>query len=267
MGKIRICVAGATGWVGRALVPAILKSEDFVLTGAVARRAAGRKICDITGIPGNETTVTASLKEALASGADVLIDYTSPSAVRTNVLKAIENGVNVVIGTSGLTDMDYGEIDRSASIKGVGVFAAGNFSISAALALHFSEIAARYMKSWEILDFASENKVDSPSGTALEMAHRLSGAGKPNLEVPVDHTAGYRESRGATINGIQVHSIRLPGHVLGVRAEFGSPDERLSISFDAGAGPEPYIEGTLLAARKVMHMKGLKRGMDLLLDL
>ena len=267
MDRIRVCIAGATGWVGRALVPAVLNSGDLILTGAVSRKASGRRVSEIFGIRGNETVASGSVQDALLNGADVMIDYTSPSAVKRNVLEAIQKGVNVVIGTSGLTDQDYDEINRAALENGIGVFAAGNFSISATLVLHFSEIAAKYMKSWEILDFGSENKIDSPSGTALEMAHRISSLRKPSITVPLSETTGFRESRGATVNGIQIHSVRIPGHVLGVSVEFGSPDERLSLSFDAGSGPEPYLEGTLLAVRKVINMKGLTRGMDRLLNL
>lgn len=267
MDRIRVCIAGATGWVGSVLVPAVIKSEDLVLTGAVSRKASGKRVSEIFGISGNEAVVTGSVEDSLNNGADVMIDYTSPAAVKSNVLEAIKRGVNVVIGTSGLNDRDYEEIDRAALEKGVGIFAAGNFSISATLVLHFSEIAARYMKSWEILDFGSENKIDSPSGTALEMAHRISRLRKPSITVPVGETTGFRESRGASINGMQIHSVRIPGHVLGVSVEFGSPDERLSLSFDAGQGPEPYVEGTLLAVRKVINMKGLTRGLDRLLDL
>ena len=90
MDRIRVCIAGATGWVGSALVPAVIKSEDLVLTGAVSRKASGRRVSEIFGIRGNETVASGSLQDALLNGADVMIDYTSPSAVKRNVLEAIQ---------------------------------------------------------------------------------------------------------------------------------------------------------------------------------
>lgn len=267
MERIKVCISGVTGWVGKALVPAVLESADLALTGAVARSGAGKTVRDALGVNGTSVVISGSVKEALKEKADVLIDYTSPEAARENLMSAIDGGVNCVVGSSGLSDEDYEEIDRESGKKGVGVIAAGNFAISAALLLHFSTLAARYMPSWEIIDYASGDKVDSPSGTARELAYRLSRVATPQFNVPVEKTQGLKETRGATINGNQVHSVRLPGHIIGSDVLFGRPDERLILKYDGGSGAGPYVEGTLLAVRKVMGMKGLTRGLDNLLDL
>lgn len=266
MEKIRLCIAGVTGWIGKPLARAVINSDDFDLVGCVSRKNSGGDIGKVLGITGFSIIISESVSDALKVPTDVLIDYTSPDIVKANVESAIDRGVNVVIGTSGLSDEDYEGIDRLARKKGVGVFAAGNYSVSAALALHFSEIAARYMKSWEIIDFASENKMDSPSGTALELGNRLSKTKKPEIEIPVKNTKGHPESRGLSVNGIQTHSIRLPGYIIGAEVMFGNPDERLTIRFEGGSGAEPYIKGTLIAAREVMKINGLVRGMDSLLE-
>lgn len=266
MEKIRLCIAGVTGWIGKPLARAVIKSVDFDLVGGVSRKNSGDDLGKILEIPGFSLTISESVSEALNKKTDVLIDYTSPDLVKSNVEKAIDRGVNVVIGTSGLSDADYEEIDNLSRKKGVGVFAAGNYSVSAALALHFSVIAARYMKSWEILDFASDSKIDSPSGTALELGNRLYKVKGPEIEIAVESTRGYPQSRGLSLNGIQTHSIRLPGYIIGAEVMFGNPDERLTIRFEGGSGAEPYIKGTLIAAREVMKMNGLVRGMDSLLE-
>ena len=266
MKPIRVCVAGATGWVGRALIPALINSPDFTLVGAVSRSSAGKDLGELLNLPELSLEVSGSVEEAIGVRTDVLIDYTSPNSVKSNILSAIEGHVHCVVGTSGMTDEDYEEIDAWARKNEVGVIAAGNFAISSALLLHFATLAARYIQSWEILDYASAEKVDAPSGTARELAFRLSKVSFPEVKIPIKDTVGSIESRGTTLNGNQVHSIRLPGYVIGVEAVFSKPDERLNIKCDLGSNPEPYVEGTLLAARKVVSRVGLTRGMDNLLD-
>jgi len=253
---LQICVAGATGWTGSALVEAVLEADDLALRSAVARSAAGR---EIGGSP-----VFGSVAEAL-DGVDVLIDYTSHLVVKQNVLTAIDRGVAVVVGTSGLGADDYAEIDRAARERGVGVVAAGNFSLTAAMAQAAALLAARHVPHWEIIDYASAAKPDAPSGTARELAERLSAVRRPVVERAVEETAGAPEARGTTVGGAQVHSVRLPSFVVSTEVVFALPDERLSIRHDAGGSPTPYVGGTLLAARKAPGRVGLTRGLDTLL--
>jgi len=134
----------------------------------------------------------------------------------------------------------------------LGVIAAGNFSLTAALAKHFALIAARHLPSWEVVDYAGADKVDAPSGTTRELAGELAAVARSHLDVSLDQTQGPREARGVTIDGTQVHSVRLPGYVIAFETLFGLPDERLTIRHDAGSGAGPYVGGTLLAARAVM---------------
>lgn len=257
--SIRVCVGGATGWTGTSIVSAILDSDDFELAGAVARRTAGEPA------GGSAVRVAASVREALETPTDVYIDYTHPSAVYANVMTAVEAGVAAVVGTSGLTGREYGDIDRAARAAGVGVIAAGNFSVTAALLKHFSGIAARHVPHWEIVDMASAAKPDAPSGTAQELAEFLGTVATNEFARPVDDTLGSREARGATIGGAQVHSLRLPSYVISVEAIFGLAGERLTIRHDAGSSAEPYVGGTLLAARLAPERVGLTQGLDRLL--
>jgi 4-hydroxy-tetrahydrodipicolinate reductase len=262
---IRVCVAGVSGWTGSAVTKAILSSNEFELAGAIARRQVGRDAGELLGLPANRVIVAGSLEEALARPADVLVDFTSPNSVKQRTLEALARGVRVVIGTSGLTAADYADIERSATANGLGVIAAGNFSITAALAKHFALLAAKHLPSWEIIDYAHAEKPDAPSGTTRELAEALGEVAQNKLAVPVDQTHGPREARGASIAGTQVHSIRLPGIVLAFETIFGLPNERLTIKHEAGKGAEPYVNGTLLAVRRVMQMAGLVRGLDRLL--
>ena len=262
---IRVCMAGATGWAGRAVTGAILGSSDFQLVGAMARRHVGVDIGEALDYRRANVNIVASLEEALAVPTDVLIDYTAPEVVKGHILAALDKGVRVVVGTSGLTASDYSDIEQQAQARKLGVIAAGNFSITAALAKHFALIAAQYLPSWEIIDFAGATKIDAPSGTTRELAEELAAISQNPLGVALEQIHGPKEARGATIDGTQVHSIRLPGYVIAFETIFGLPDERLSIRHDAGSGAEPYVSGTLLAARKVLEVSGLVRGLDRLL--
>lgn len=264
--KLKVCVAGATGWVGAPLCLAVSGSDDLSLSGAVSRTHKGRSLGEVLGDTNLNVTVSGSVAEALDAPTDVLVDYTKADAVKANVLTAVGRGVNVVIGSSGLTDDDFAEIDRAARARGVGVIAAGNFAVTAVLLQRFACEAAKYLSHWEVIDYASDAKQDAPSGTARELAHRLSEVRRPELTHALGATIGERESRGATLNGTQVHSVRLPGYVIGVEAIFGARDERLTLRHDAGSGAGPYIQGTLLAVRKVKGRVGLTRGLDRIME-
>ena len=262
---IKVCVAGATGWAGSAITRHLLRSSNFQLVGAIARRNVGQDIGAVLGEPAADIRVAASLEDVLPAQPDVLIDYTKPDSVKARTTAALDHGLRVVIGTSGLTADDYREIDGHAKRRGVGVIAAGNFSITAALAKHFALLAAKYLPSWEIIDYASADKVDAPSGTARELAEELGEVAHNRLGLPIEQTHGARDARGASIGGAQVHSLRLPSYVIAFEAIFGLPGERLTIRHDAGSGAEPYVSGTLLAAQRVMGITGLVRGLDRLL--
>jgi 4-hydroxy-tetrahydrodipicolinate reductase len=253
MSTLGLCIAGATGWTGSALVEAVAAAEDLELRSAVSRSAAGG---EIAGAP-----VYASVAEAL-DGVDVMIDYTSHAVVKANALAAIERGAAVVIGSSGLTAEDFAEIEAAARARGVGVIAAGNFSLTAAMMQAGALLAARHLPYWEVIDYAGAGKPDAPSGTARELAERL---GASEVDRPVADTAGAPEARGATVAGTQVHSLRLPSFSVSTEVIFALPDERLSIRHDAGSSAAPYVAGTLLAARAAPSAVGLVRGLDALL--
>jgi 4-hydroxy-tetrahydrodipicolinate reductase len=253
---IAVCVAGATGWTGRAIVDGVLTAGDLELRSGVARSAAGG---EAGGAP-----IFATVAEAV-DGVDVLIDFTSHHAAKANALAAIERGVAVVIGTSGLTADDFEEIDGAARQRGVGVVSAGNFSLTAAMAQAAALLVAPHLPHWEVIDYASATKADVPSGTARELAERLGEIGPPTPGLSLDELAGPREARGATVGGTQVHSVRLPSFVVSTEVVFGLPDERLTIRHDAGGSPAPYVAGTLLATRAAPNRVGLTRGLDRLL--
>src|SRR4051812_14949279 len=261
---VSVCIAGATGWTGRALVRGVMEAPDLVLGSAVSRSAAGRDLGEALGRDPLGVPVHGAVAEAIA-GVDVLVDYTSATAVKGNALAAIEAGAAVVIGTSGLTAADFAELDAAARRRSVGVVAAGNFSLTAAMCQAAALLAARHLPQWEVIDYASATKPDVPSGTARELAERLGEVRTPALGHPIDALHGPREARGAEVAGTRVPSVRVPSFVVSTEVVFGLPDERLTIRHDAGGSPEPYVAGTLIAVRRAPRLVGVTRGLDTLL--
>lgn len=267
MASLRVGLAGATGWAGSELARGIGAAGDLALTSAVSRSQAGRRLGEVLNDPGLSAPIFGTAEEALEVPCDVFVEYTQPDSAKSNVLTALEHRAHAVIGTSGLTEADYRDIAEAAAAAGLGVLAVGNFALTVVLMQRFAEMAARLIPHWEIIDYAHDDKVDAPSGTARELAHRLSTVRAPETTVPIEETAGEKEARGAKVSGSQVHSIRLPGYAISAEVVFGMPEERLSIRHDAGPSARPYVEGALLAIRRVSGLVGLHRGLDAVLDL
>ena len=263
---IRVCLAGATGWAGSALARAIAQAADITLVSAISRTHAGKVLGDVLAEPRLACPVYASAGEALVQPCDVFFEFTKPDVAKANVLTALRHGVYAVIGTSGLTDADYDEIAAAAKQYERAVLAVGNFALTVVLLQKFAEIAARFIPHWEIIDYAHEDKKDAPSGTVRELAYRLSKVRSSELTVALEQTQGVRETRGARMSGSQVHSIRLPSYTISAEVVFGLPDQRLSIRHDSGISAQPYVDGALLAIRKVNTFVGLRRGLDSILD-
>ena len=262
---IRVCFAGVTGWTAPPIVAAIDAADDLVLVSGVSRSAAGGTLADVTASR-STGPVHATVAGALDAGqVDVLVDYTSAAVVGDHVRTAVRAGVHVVVGSSGLTTDDYADLDRLARDRGVGVVASGNFSVLAAVLQRAATLAARHVGAWEIVDYAAATKPDVPSGTARELAETLGQVRAPAPAVPPAELIGPPEARGAEVAGTRVHSVRLPGLVLATEVVLAGGGERLTIRHDTGDSPDPYVEGTLLAVRRVAEVPGVRRGLDRLL--
>jgi 4-hydroxy-tetrahydrodipicolinate reductase len=262
---INICFAGVTGWTAPPILAAIEQADDLTVSSGVSRQMAGRPLGEVTGLA-LDGTIFASVAEALrAAPADVVIDYTSAAAVGENVAAALDAGSHIVIGSSGLTAEDYDDLDRRARRAGVGIVAAGNFSILAAVLRRAAGIAAEHVDQWEIIDYASDEKPDVPRGTSRELAETLAAVRKPITTVPLEALHGPVEARGAGVGGTRIHSVRLPSYVVTTEIVFAAPGERLTIRHDPGLTADPYVAGTLLAVRAVTARVGLTRGLDALL--
>mgnify|MGYP001821361987 CR=1 FL=1 len=264
--KKRICLAGATGWAGSELSKGIYATLDMELTAAISRSYAGQMLGEAIDIEGLTTPIFATVKDALKTKPDVFVEYTKPGVAKHHVLSALKSGAHVVIGTSGLSSEDYEDIDGTAREVKRGVLAVGNFALTAVLLQKFAEMAAKYIPHWEIIDYAHAEKKDVPSGTALELADRLSNVQESQIDVPLDAIIGPKETRGARLHGSQVHSVRLPGYIISIDAIFGMPDQKLILRHESGSSAEPYVQGALLAIREVGKLVGVQRGLDSVME-
>lgn len=266
MNQLRVCVAGATGWAGSALSKGIANANDMAMVSAFSRTQAGKRLGEAIGFERLGCPVYGTVEESLEVRPDIFVEYTKPDVAKHNILTALKSGAHVVVGTSGLTNEDYEEIGRTAEKVNRGVLAVGNFALTVVLLQKFAEMAAKYIPHWEIIDYASAGKKDVPSGTARELANRLGNVRDSQLDVLLDEITGPVETRGARMQGTQVHSVRLPGYVISIDAIFGMPDQKLILRHESGNSAEPYVNGALLAIREVGNLVGLHRGLDSVME-
>jgi 4-hydroxy-tetrahydrodipicolinate reductase len=240
---------------------AIVDAPDLELVGAVSRSAADQRASVILD-RATSVVISGSVAEALERPTDVFVDYTSALAVKAHVLTAIDRGLHVVVGSSGLSEDDFADIDTRARTSKCGVVAVANFAVPALVFELIAVSAAQHLPDWEVLDFATNAKIDAPSGMTRQLAAALTDTPKPAESSSGRHTtsAELPEARGASLFGSRIHSVRLPGHVIGAEIHYGQPHQRLSIRYEGGASAEPYVEGTLAAIRKVPVTVGLTRG-------
>jgi 4-hydroxy-tetrahydrodipicolinate reductase len=195
---------------------------------------------------------------------DVVVDFTVAKASMPAVRVAAEHGANMVIGTTGFTADDFTEMGRLANSRNIGIVAAPNFALGAVLMIHLAKIAGKFLDHAEILELHHDRKLDAPSGTSLTTARAMAEArGKPFLPPAAGEPTS---SRGQSVEGINIHSIRLPGLMAHQEVIFGAPGQTLSIRHDT-INRECYMPGVMLAIKAVVKQKGFIYGLDKLLGL
>ncbi len=259
----RVVVHGALGKMGREVSAALCCEPDMELVGAVELAPVG----DFLPLPDGSGQVPLSASPDFILDKcqpDVLVDFSTARAVMPAVRAAAKHGVNLVIGTTGLSADDISEIGQLAEANRVGAVVASNFAIGAVLMMHLAKIAARYLDHAEIIELHHQHKVDAPSGTALSTARAMVAARGGSFSAP--QPAGAAKSRGEPVDGISIHSIRLPGLLAHQEIIFGAAGQTLSIRHDA-ISRECYMPGIIMAVREVVNRQGLVYGLDTLLGL
>ncbi len=264
MKPITVVVQGALGKMGQEVIKAICHEPDAQVVGAVDLKASEESLSlpDGTG----SVPLSSDLAHVLTScQPDVLVDFTTAQAVMPAVRTATEQGVSLVIGTTGLTGDELSEIDELSKAHKVGAVVAPNFALSAVLMIHLAKVAAKHLDSAEIIELHHQQKVDAPSGTALATARAMAQArGKP-----FQHSTKQGESpasRGEQVEGINIHSVRLPGLLAHQEIILGGQGQTLTIRQDT-ISRECYMPGVILAIKEVIKRKGLVYGLDTMLDL
>ncbi|MBX5485567.1 4-hydroxy-tetrahydrodipicolinate reductase [Mycolicibacterium hassiacum DSM 44199] len=244
---MRVGVLGSKGKVGATMVAAVGAAEDLTFT---------------TGVDAGD-----DINRLVETSTEVVIDFTHPDVVMDNLKFVIDNGVHAVVGTTGFTDERLRRVRQWVDAKpGVGVLIAPNFAIGAVLSMHFARQAARFFESVEVIELHHPQKADAPSGTAARTARLIAEARKGMPPNPDATTTALDGARGADVDGIPVHSVRLAGLVAHQEVLFGTQGETLTIRHDS-IDRTSFVPGVLLAVRQIARRPGLTVGLEPLLDL
>jgi 4-hydroxy-tetrahydrodipicolinate reductase len=253
---IRVGVLGADGKMGRVVSGAVSADRAMELVAAVDPSSAGRHAAQAVEIAGDRRAL-------VDAGAEVAVDFTRPDSVMDNIRFCVEHGIHAVVGTTGIGPDRLGEIEGwLGDSPEVGVIVAPNFSIGAVVAQRLAEEAARFFPAAEVIELHHDGKLDAPSGTAAATARRIASARKEGWSGP----AGGEAFRGGDVEGIRVHSVRLPGLVAHQEIIFGAQGQTLTIRHDA-PDRSSYVPGILLAVREVGRRRGLTFGLEPLIGL
>ncbi|BBY32168.1 4-hydroxy-tetrahydrodipicolinate reductase [Mycolicibacter minnesotensis] len=244
---MRVAVLGAKGKVGATMVSAVQAAEDLTLSAAVD---AGDSLSLLTD-----------------SSTQAVIDFTHPAVVMDNLKFLIDNGIHAVVGTTGFTDERLAQVRSWIEAKpGSAVLIAPNFAIGAVLSMHFAAQAAKFFESVEVIELHHPHKADAPSGTATRTAQLIAQARKGLPPNPDATSTGLPGARGADVDGVPVHSVRVAGLVAHQEVLFGTMGETLTIRHDS-IDRTSFVPGVLLAVRRVAEFPGLTIGIEPLLDL
>jgi 4-hydroxy-tetrahydrodipicolinate reductase len=268
---VRVGVVGATGRMGQATCQAVLAAPDLELAAVVAGAgSAGRELRDLVPAAPAGMPVGGRPEDLLAAGVEVVVDFSRPEATAAAAEALLPQGVHLVSGTTGLAAevMDGLAVLAGKADHGNAVWAP-NFALGAVLAMHFAALAGRFYPAAEVIELHHQAKADAPSGTALRTARAIAAA-RDRGGPPVDRAPAGAESvagaRGGEVDGVRVHSVRLPGLVAHQEVIFGGQAEVLTLRHDS-LDRSSFMPGVLLAVRQVATRPGLTVGLEPLLGL
>ena len=241
---MKVAVLGAKGRMGTETVAAIESSGDLTLSSAL--------------------DLGDSLEQLVKTGTEVIVDFTHPESVMKNLEFAISNGIHVVVGTTGFDDKKLTVLkELLAKNPKVGALIAPNFGLGAVLMMQFSQTAAKYFESVEIIELHHANKVDAPSGTAIRTAEIITDARKQSKKsaMPDASKTIIPGARGAKVGDVPIHSVRSHGYVAHQEVIFGGAGETLSIRHDS-INRAGFMPGVLIGIRNVAKHPGLTVGLE-----
>ena len=264
---MRVGVLGAGGRMGREVLRAVHAASDLELVAAIDPGFAGQPLQALLPEFDGDVLLAADLQALVAASCDLAVDFTAPSVAAGNIAFLLEHGIHGVVGTTGLDHEALGEAVKASPTK-ANLVVAANFAIGAVLLMQFAAKAARHLRDVEVIELHHDRKLDAPSGTAVHTAAAIAearrGAGLTAPQDPTEHE-DYPGSRGAVVDGVHVHAIRLPGLVAHEEVIFGGIGQTLSIRHDT-VDRTAFMAGVLLALRAVSTTPGLTLGLDRLLE-
>jgi 4-hydroxy-tetrahydrodipicolinate reductase len=261
---LKVLVNGADGRMGRTVVKAVYDDADLQFVGGVSITNIGEDAGELAGVGKLGLPIKGDLGSAIDElKPDVVVDFTAPRAIFGNAKTVIEHNTNMVVGTTGLTPDQRAELGAMADAHKTCLFIAPNFSIGAVLMMKVSEIIAPYMPDAEIIELHHNNKLDAPSGTAIMTANKMAAArAAANASAAPDKTHESLDgARGAKVDDIPIHSVRLPGYVAHQQVLFGGYGELLTIRHDS-LDRKSFMPGVILAVKKVGSHPGLTVGLE-----
>ena len=263
--KIKVLVNGALGKMGISMSAVIAQEPDMELTAVCDIRHAGENYGYLICNRGIDIKIHDNLQQAMIdSKPDVMLDLTNPQSVKGNIDTALSFGVACVVGTTGLSESDKKDIAAKCRESGIPVFLASNFSLGAVLMMRFAAEAANYFPHVEIIERHHDQKLDAPSGTAVDTMKMISRNREIFAQGAPCEEEKIKSSRGGEYEGMRVHSVRLPGYMASQEVVFGSTGQLLTIRHDA-MSREAFVPGVLLSIRKVLKLAGLVSGLEELL--
>jgi 4-hydroxy-tetrahydrodipicolinate reductase len=265
---MRVGVLGATGRMGRASCHAVLAAGDLELVAVVARAGVGTELRDVVAEAPAGLRVRGAPEDLLDAKAEVVIDFSVPEATLAAARQLLPAGVHVVSGTTGLPAAAMEELATLADGRGAGnAVWAPNFALGAVLAQRFATIAARYYQAAEVIELHHAGKADAPSGTALRTARAIAAARERSTASPAPPGRELvTGARGGDVEGVRVHSVRLPGLVAHQEVIFGGQGELLTLRHDS-LDLSSFMPGVLLCVRDVPNRAGLTVGLEPVLGL
>jgi 4-hydroxy-tetrahydrodipicolinate reductase len=262
---IRVGVIGARGRMGQAVCRAVADASDMALVAAIDRSGIGQQIGRHIGRADLEVPISDELDRLLEAEVEVAVDFTHPDVVMDDVRWCIAHAIHIVVGTTGLSADDLDEIRRLMDDEGreSNIVVAPNFAIGAVLMQRFAGMASRHFPAVEVIELHHDGKADAPSGTAIATARRIAQEAGPRDRDPGDQT--IEGVRGGAVDGVRIHSVRLPGLVAHQEVIFGGEGQTLTIRHDS-TDRSSFMPGVLLAVREVSTRPGLTVGLEPLLD-
>ncbi len=263
---IRVGVIGAAGRMGQMVCRTVAGEPDLALVAAIDRSRVGQSIGSLIGQPKLDVPISDELDRLLEAEVEVAVDFTHPEVVMDDVRWCIEHGINLVVGTTGIAEDELDEIRKLIEDEGgePNVIVAPNFALGAVLMQRFAAEAARFFPAAEIIELHHDGKADAPSGTALSTARRLVEERGGEYRGP--SAESIEGVRGGEVDGVRVHSVRLPGLVAHQEVILGGQGQTLTIRHDS-TDRSSFMPGVLMAIRAVSTRPGLTVGLEPLLDL